>query len=343
MRKIISLLLILALALLSGCGERRVCALPEEKDAKLLSKRPIPVMSGGESLEMARHMSANRVWVTQTEVYTLDFDEEYQPVLARYRRENGSLGGFEILVRSCAPEHLSLYEGRLYYINTLHGRRVECFDPALGERRVLSEGPCGELMLRDGRMFYRRADGFYCSASPEGGGEQVIIGRSCRYVWPLGAYYIFQDESDGDRLHLFCPEDGTDITLSPGAAYAPLQIGDRLFYTTDEGVRSLCADGFDPAGFAVADMLGAAELVLTEGQWMLRVLREDKGFSQCLISPGGGAETMLPGEGYRWCDYIDGSCRVDAVYFADGRLRDLELSFPDGSALRYISGSCVPG
>ena len=102
-------------------------------------------------------------------------------------------------------------------------------------------------------------------------------------------------------------------------------------------------DGFDPARWDVPGMLGAAELLLDNGRWKLRALGEDYGFQQRLFDLSGGGETMLPGEGYRWCDYTDGGCRVDAVYFADGRLRDFELIFADGSSLRYISGTCRPG
>lgn len=339
MRKFFSLLLILVLLfLLPACSEGRVCALPNEEDARLLAKRPIETPSAEESMEMARYMSANRVFVSGDAIYTLDFDENFQPVLASYRRQGDGLSDFCILVRDCVPEWLCLYENCLYYVNLFANGYIEACELSTGLRSVLVESPSSYLSVRDGRLYYCDERGYFCSAGLDGRDERVILNKSCCYPWFLGEALIYQDENDGERLHLYWPADSTDIVLSPERAYAPLVLGEKLIYSVEGAIRAMNIDGYDPEGYLTPALTGAAELIYEHGVWKLRGLSDGYGIEQwCLELTGGSVENCDPGL-YRWCDFIDSNYRVDAVYFPDGRLRDFELIGADGSITRYLSG-----
>lgn len=342
MRKIFSLIVIFALIFaFSGCSDGRVCALPDEKDARILAKRPVAAPEVAESMEMARYMCANRVFVTADTVYTLDFDENYQPILASYERRGMELSQPKTLVNDCAPEWLCLYEGRLYYVNSFANGYIECFDPATGLRAVVVDKPSAYLSVREGRLYYCNERGFFCTAGLDGNGEQVIIGKSCCYPWFLGEAVIYQDENDGERLHLFWPSDGTDIKLSAEAAYAPVLLGEKLIYSAEGSIRAMNIDGYDPEEYITPPLCGAAELIYESGVWKMRGLSDDYGIEQWQTGLLGEMVEKCEEGLYRWCDYIDENVRVDAVYFTDGRLRDFELVGADGSIQRYISGKIV--
>ena len=339
MRKFFCVLLIFALlCVLPGCGERRVCALPDEGEARLLAKRPLTIPSAEESMEMARFMCSNRVCVSNDTLYTMDFDGDFQPVLAAYSRRGVELSVFRILVSDCVPEWLCLYEGCLYYVNSHANGRIECYDPAAGLYSVIADKPCSYLSIRDGRLYYCNEKGYFCSAGLDGSGETVIVDKRCCYPWLLGEALIYQDDNDGEKLRLRWLSDGAELTLSADAAYAPVLLGEKLIYSVKGGIHSMSIDGYDPAGYITPTLTGAAELIYEQGKWLLRGLSDDYGIDQWRVELSGGAVENCEAGLYRWCDYIDGSFRVDAVYYPDGRLRDFELVGADGSVTRYLSG-----
>ena len=328
--------LLLCALVLCGCSANTRWALPERAESRIMEKRHPAALSAQESREMARYMCANRVFVTEGAVYSLDFDHELQPVLAVHERNGDSLSNFRVLAGQCQPEYLTMHEGKLYYINALAMNAVECLDTASGERRVLLEKPCSFLRVSEGRLWYCNEQGYFCSAGLDGRDEELLLEKSCCYPYVWGEAILYQNQEDGDRLHLCWPEDGTDITLTSSAAYAPQLIGERLYFTEGQRLRSIGIDGKEPMDYESARITGAAEFIEEDGRWFARCVNDGYDISQWSVALDGGEVAAAEYDGNRYCDYEDGNCRVDAVYFSDGRLRDFELITARGEKTRYI-------
>lgn len=341
MKKLLCLLLTLicALGLCSCSGE---AALPKKTDLFFLKRHPIAPLSAAESGRMQSAMSGNRAWLTEDALYTLELDRVHLPVLASYRWENGKLSDFQVLATDCVPMWLTEHEGALYYINDKQNRRLERLDLESMERTVLNPAACSYLQIKDGELYYRNEEHLFCAADLDGQNERIVIDKPCCYPWFLGDVLIYQSESEGEilKLRYELGNEVREIALTEGAAYAPMVIGDRLYYTMDEQIHSMGINGMSGAAIESPAFRGAAEYLLEESRWYARAISQDYGIEQwrCAL-PDGGLE-FSGHSGYDYCDYADGNWRVDAEYFADARLRSFALVGQDGSHWEYLYGIC---
>lgn len=338
MKKLLCLVLCLVTMLsLTACGGE-ICALPKKLDALYLYRNPIEPFAREQSGHMQNVMTANRVYVGEDALYTLELDEQSRPVLAAYRLENAALSSYELLRENCAPKWICEYEGRLFYINEENGGAIECTELASLEHSVIAEGPCSYLQIKDGRLYFRDAEHLFRSVTPDGKNLQTVLDEPCCYPYLFGDMLIYQSESEGEILKLCVTATGKKIPLTTQAAYAPVIIGERIFYTCDGWVQSMRLDGMSPTKCSGDTVSGAAEYIYENGMWYARAVSTGYGIQQwrCVL-PEGRAEDY-PYSGYSYCDFTGGGWRVDADYFADGRLRAFIVYGPDGGAAEYLYG-----
>lgn len=346
MRKIIPILLLLLL--LAGCAANAPAATPMPTEAPAAAapaptEQPVSVLvpqgySAADTAAMSSFMSANRVLIDGRRLYGLDYDEDLRPVLATYLLRGGKLRSFRILCEDCVPEYLTLHNFCLYFLNggrlqrlTLKGRSLE----------TLLEGPIRSLQIFDGALYYTDGDGRYWRAALDGTGGEVLIEGPCDYAWAMPEGVVYQSESEGCclRLRLW---DGADRRLTAAASYAPLRVGNTLWYSQRDGEGSVLGSVDLTDGTVTrretADLRGAAELFAADGGWTLRVFLAGDGWKQQLLRPGETEGAACAYSGYRLCDYVGENCRIDAAYDPDGRLRCFVLVDADGGELRYFGG-----
>lgn len=333
------ILFIILLFTLTACSGE-LCALPDRLDALYLHRNPISPFDQGQSGQMMNLMSANRVLVTEDALYTLELDEASRPLLASYKLEGERLSEFRVLRQACVPKWLTEHEGRLYYINEQNGDAIECLELESMEHRVLAEGPCAYLQIKGGRLYFTDGQMQLCSMAADGAERVRVLDERCCYPFFIGNVLIYQSEDEGEILKLrFGLGDGVkEIRLTEEAAYAPVIINDRLFYTAGGWIKSMRLDGMAPTLCSGDVVSGAAEYIFENGSWYARAVSTGNGVQQwrCAL-PEGQAENY-PYTGYSYCDFTGGGYRVDADYFADGRLRAFVLYSPDGSRAEYLYG-----
>lgn len=333
------ILVIAALLTLTACGEE-LCALPDWWDALYLRRNPLPAVNREESGQMINVMGANRALVTEDALYTLELDEDSSPLLASYRLEGRQLSDFRILRDGCVPKWLTEHEGSLYYINGENGDAIECLELESMEHKVLTEGPCAYLQIRGGKLYFIDGQSRLCSMAADGSKMVTLLNERCCYPYIMGDVLIYQSEDEGETLKLRfgLGESAKEISLTEEAAYAPVIINDRLFYTSGGWIKSMRLDGMAPSLYSSDMVNGAAEYIFENGSWYARAVSTGYGVQQwrCAL-PEGQAENY-PYSGYSYCDFTGGGYRVDADYFADGRLRAFILYTPEGSRAEYLYG-----
>ena len=305
----------------------------------------LPSLSRADSLAMAGFMQKNRALLDGRDLYTLDYDARNRPVLAHYRLYNFHVSECLVLAEDCVPQWLCLLGGRVYYINHENGGVLESVDPEGSDRRFLRAGPCSWLSARDGRLFYCREDGFFCSMIPGDTVETIILNKRCFYPWLLDSdTLIYQDDADGERLHLRRLSTGEEHTLTADAAYAPLIWGGQIWYTGSDGLHSVLPDGSRYRSYELPPVCGPAEFLPWEESLWVRCLTEEQGIHQWSASLTGGSNTPLYSaeRGYRLCEWMDIRYRVDSLYQPDGRIRGFLLTDAAGNTLRYWMGQEIP-
>ena len=340
MKKLLMLLLLLlCLPGLCACGkEEEAPALPNPEDLQILKDRALPDLSREESLRMLCYMSANRALLSGERLYTLDYDGDYLPVLAEYSLTDG-LRRNAILAEDCVPEYLCLYQEQLYYINARRGDVLERVALDGSERELLREEPCTCLLIEDGRLLYCDEAGALYSAAPDGSGERRLPGPACARPWPLGEAQLQESLEDG-RLHLYWPEDGTDVTLTEHAGCCPVIWEGRLYYSSEEHLRSMGLNGLGAVCYEVPALAWPAELLPMDAGLRLRGITDDNGYKQWTAEAEDPAGTLqyLSDHGYRLCDYVGPEGRVDTIYNLDGRVRCFLLTDAAGQEHVYIAG-----
>lgn len=323
---------------LCACGKADRSALPNPEELKTLEGRELSALDADGTQRMMNLMCENRALIRAGTLYCFDFDADWQPVLAAYTLADGTLSDYRTLVSGCLPECLAWKDGRLYYINAAAGGAIESVAPDGSDRQTLTASSCSFLQLSGDGLYYCRADGRFCRAAADGGGETVLIDDECCYPYYLGDAVLYQSGSGGERLRLRWTADGAEIDLSSGAAYAPVIIGDRLYYTGADGLHSLGLDGLDGESAAVAGIRGAAEFILTDDGFTARGAAEQNGLRQWSAAADGGGLEYAGARGYRLCCYLGGGQRVDTDYYSNGRIRCFILTHADGSETEYIAG-----
>lgn len=330
------LLCVLCLGWLGGCGKSGEAVVPDREDLKLLEARTPEPFSREETERMICFMSANRALLSGGRLYGLGFDENYLPFLVSYSFEDSALSDWFVLAGDCVPEYLCTAGERLYYINAQAGNAIESIALDGSDRQVLYEGPCSFLQIYEDSLYYCDANGFLCRAGLDGGAGTSILEKSCFYPYLSGGVLIYQD-GETEHLRLRWLEDGSDIELTGHAAYAPVVIGDQIYYTGEDGLMYMGLDGLAGGSLPVSALQGAVEFYFSEEDPMARGVTDEDGLYQWTLALNGGEATpeYAQERGYMRCDFAGGGYRIDAVYNADGRLRCFLLTAPDGSAIEY--------
>ncbi len=341
------LILLLAL-LLTGCASRVPETAPEPPvsapTAEASAAESVPPTwdyAAADSAAMSSYMSGARWLVDGERMYGLDYDAALRPVLASYRLADGKPGDFEILCADCAPEYLTLHEERLYYLSE---GRLERLTLESGRREVLHEGPLRSLQMFDGALYWTDAEGRFCRAGLDGRNAQVLIEGPCDYAWAMPEGLIYQSEAEGCCLRLRLP-DGSDRRLTAAASYAPLRVGTLVWYSQRDSLGSVLAsvdltDG-TVTRYETPSLRGAAELIPVGGEWRLRCFLDTDSWKQLLLRPGETEGERRSYSGYRLCDWVGETARIDAAYDPDGRLRCFVLVGADGGETRFFGGELL--
>ena len=336
------------LLLLAGCAANvpEPSPAPTEAPAAAEPEPSVSVLvpqgySAADTAAMSAYMSANRCLIAGQRLYGLDYDAEFRPVLASYILRGGQPRSFRILCEDCVPEYLAQEGKYLYFIN---GGRLQRLAMNGHSPETLLEGPIQSLQIFDGALCYTDGEGRYCRAALDGTGSEVLIEGPCGYAWAMPEGVLYQSESEGNCLHLRL-WDGTDRQLTAAASYAPLRIGNTVWYSQRDSEGSVLGsveltDG-TVTRWETQDLRGTAELIPSGDDWLLRVFLAGDGWKQQLLRPGETEGEACAYSGYRLCDYVGENCRIDAAYDPDGRLRCFVLVNEAGGELRYFGGKVL--
>lgn len=152
-----------------------------------------------------------------------------------------------ILDEGSTPYYLTKDGEFLYYIA---GKEKICrIKPDGSDKEVLYEGECDYLQIHDGRLYFTNADYQYVSTDMDGKDLVTVVEREVYYPYFICSdWMIFQDDADGETLHLYNTTHGTDVKITEGVSYSPIMDGTYLYYvsSTDAGYFLSRVDMSDP-------------------------------------------------------------------------------------------------
>ena len=103
------------------------------------------------------------------------------------------------------------------------------------EYRVLFEGICDFLNVVGERLYFTDPEYRLVSTDLEGKDLQVVLDREVYYTYFLDQdWFLFQDDADGESLHLYYLPSQVDIKLNDERSYHPILSGKHLFFTSPD-------------------------------------------------------------------------------------------------------------
>lgn len=140
-----------------------------------------------------------------------------------------------ILDDDISPAYMLTYDGYIYYVrysNRDESVSIAKIKPDGTELSLLYEGEdCDFLQTVGGRLYFTDENHCFVSTDMDGDDIQTVIDREVFYPYFLDDdIIIFQDEADGESLHLCSLSEEYDIKLNDMASYSPVICGNQIYY-----------------------------------------------------------------------------------------------------------------
>ncbi len=140
-----------------------------------------------------------------------------------------------ILDEDISPAYMLTYDGYIYYVrysNRDEGVSIAKIKTDGTELSLLYEGEdCDFLQTVGERLYFTDENHHFVSTEMGGSDIQTVIDREIYYPYFLDDdIIIFQDEADGESLHLLSLSGEYDIKLNDMASYSPVICGSHLYY-----------------------------------------------------------------------------------------------------------------
>ncbi len=97
------------------------------------------------------------------------------------------------------------------------------------------------LQIHDGRLWYTGEEHRLYSCKKNGKDNQIELDKAVYDPYFLTEdWMIYQDDADGETLHLWCIKDGTDLKITETRSFNPIVDGTMLYFTSipDDGGKA---------------------------------------------------------------------------------------------------------
>lgn len=198
--------------------------------------------TASDTREMSNYMLGNMFVHSGKTLYGSKHTENGDPCFCRMKFTAGSKGMYvretEMIESGVDVRYLSLYGEYLFYIRTdlETGKtsvvRYPVAEDSEDSLRVLYNGTCDYLFLRSGRLYFTDGDNHLISMNTDGEDmKQIAADKEIFFPYLLSDdILLFQDDADGETLHLRHLPSGNEIRLSDVRTYEYVLSGTELFY-----------------------------------------------------------------------------------------------------------------
>lgn len=187
-----------------------------------------------DTAAMSNFMANGQYAVSGERMYGLGFDSDGNAnfVLFDLKEEGDFL----------TPENPKIIEQRkeVYYV-TPHGEEIYYLLADEGVYKVSADGENPEKVIPEAfdyfqivgdRAFFCNDSYRFCSSNLDGTDVQVLVDKEVYYTYMIDRdWLIYQDDADGESLHLRHLPSDTDVKLSDGVSENPILAGSSLYFT----------------------------------------------------------------------------------------------------------------
>ena len=165
--------------------------------------------------------------------------------------------------------YINQYEDYLYYILDF-AEICRVHTDGTG-RETLYSGDCDYLQIHEGKLYFTDGNFHFVSADLDGANVTKVVEKEVYYPYFIATdWIIFQDDADGESLHLYNVGLKTELNITYEPSFNPIISGKYLYYLSnaEEGYLMNQIDMSDPDMFAcdMANGTIADYLYLIDGE-----------------------------------------------------------------------------
>lgn len=149
--------------------------------------------------------------------------------------KDGNLEDKTIVVKNAKVSCLSVYDGDVYGI--LDNEKIVKIEAGKTKAKTLYEGTCDYTQVTKDGICFTDENNQYCKIDLKGKNKETVLEKEVYYTYQVSSeFLIYQDDADGETLHVYNMKNGTDTRISDTVSYEPMLCGDYLyFYTPGSG------------------------------------------------------------------------------------------------------------
>ncbi|MGN0658631.1 MAG: DUF5050 domain-containing protein [Emergencia sp.] len=200
--------------------------------------------SAEETLKMSNLMLGGEFACEDGVIYCHGFDKDGKPITLSFafdssKEKDSRISDVKYLDEDFWASYINLKDGSIYYIaSDTDGNSQVCrMNEDGSDRTVLYDKNASYLQVDGDKIYFTDENHRLVSADLDGGSLTTVIDKEVYYTYHLGGdWFVFQDDADGESLHLANTAMGYDERLSEGKVYSCVADGSYLYYVdiTDE-------------------------------------------------------------------------------------------------------------
>lgn len=194
--------------------------------------------SSEETVAMSNFMLGGEFACKDGMIYCCGFNKDGNPITMSFAfdpsREAGECSSdVKYLDEDCKPSYINLKDGYIYYKATdADGNSKICKMKEDGsEKAVLYDKNADYLQVDGDKLYFTDENYRLVSTDLSGGSLTTVIDKEVYYSYHLGGdWYVFQDDADGESLHLANTAMDYDEKISEGKVYTCVADGSYLYF-----------------------------------------------------------------------------------------------------------------
>ncbi|MBQ9608300.1 MAG: DUF5050 domain-containing protein [Lachnospiraceae bacterium] len=145
-----------------------------------------------------------------------------------------------VLVEDVYPNYITPYNDYIYFFyfdkTKDDSTAIARVSKSGGDKEVLYDGGCDYFTIYNDRLYFTDANNNYVSTDMDGKDMKTLVNKEVYYPYPVNEdWVIYQDDADGETLHLTYIPTGFDKKITEGRSLAPVIDGSTLWYITGDG------------------------------------------------------------------------------------------------------------
>lgn len=145
--------------------------------------------------------------------------------------KDGKLEDKEVIAKNAKVANLCAFDGYVY--GTIDFEKIVKIKAGETKMETLYKGVCGYMQVTKDGIYFTDENYQYCKMDLKGKNKETILEKEVYYPYLVSSkFLIYQDDADGETLHVYNMKNGNDTRISNVPSFEPMICGDYLYFTT---------------------------------------------------------------------------------------------------------------